>query len=597
MRSPYYPARSVLFRKEASGVTYRVPALLYLPRSNAFLAFCEERLSPSDSQAHLLVMRKGTFYRNYVEWEDTRVLGTALLPGHRSMNPCPVFDEFTGTLFLFFIAVLGHTSESYQLVTGKNVTRLCCVSSTDGGDTWGPATDLTQRVIGDTIKEWATFALGPGHGIQLKSGRLLVPAYAYHIDCKQCFSQLCQTTPHSFCFHSDTHGSTWRFGEAVPGPESVECQVVSVDQEDGANVLYCNARSPLGCRVQALSLDDGAVFQGGQLVPRLEEPRNGCHGSVVGFPAPIHLSQHGRGLPRRPPRSRHWTSCTVPSNGTSTDGTLGCSKPSSTATSASASFSAPVQPASTPTENLSRSASAAHTAQGPTVIIPTNQSRSPQNFLTPTWVVYSHPTRPNSRKDLGVFLSPFPRDPDSWSGPWVIYEGPSAYSDLAYLELSPTPGAPPAVAFACLFECGTRTAYDEISFCIFTLYELIDHLPANTPLSRYGLDAERSRGPRTKQQAGTVNKKSYNHVLHEINSSGKVYRKSQRFFPVHKTCVAYETRHLMECKEQMKMKREQFVWVTEENYQTVPSGQQDLDNLFDHHPHHPQLLHNYTARG
>lgn len=68
------------------------------------------------------------------------------------MNPCPVYDEFTGTLFLFFIAVLGHTSESYQLVTGKNVTRLCYTCSTDDGDTWSPVTDLTKRVIGETIK-------------------------------------------------------------------------------------------------------------------------------------------------------------------------------------------------------------------------------------------------------------------------------------------------------------------------------------------------------------------------------------------------------------------------------------------------------------
>uniref|UniRef100_A0A8C5FAM9 exo-alpha-sialidase n=1 Tax=Gadus morhua TaxID=8049 RepID=A0A8C5FAM9_GADMO len=353
---------SVVHFWEANGVTYRVPALLFLPRSNSFLAFCEERLSPSDSEAHLLVLRRGTFYRNYVE--DLRVLGTAHLPGHRSMNPCPVYDEFTGTLFLLFIAVLGHVSESFQLVSGKNVTRLCCVSSTDGGATWGPATDLTQAVIGDTIKEWATFALGPGHGIQLKSGRLLVPAYAYQIDCRRCLSQLCQTTPRSFCFHSDTHGSSWRLGEAVPGPDSVECQVVSVDAEDGGSLLYCNARSPLGCRVQALSLDRGAAFQPGQLVPRLVEPRNGCHGSVVGFPP----------------------------------------------------------------------------------------GQSPGNFLPPTWVVYSHPTWPDARRDLGVYLSPFPRDPDSWAGPWVIYEGPSAYSDLAYLELS-----------------GTRTAYDEISFCLFTL--------------------------------------------------------------------------------------------------------------------------------
>ncbi|XP_058490421.1 sialidase-4 [Solea solea] len=446
MRSPYFPARSVLFHKEPNGVTYRVPALLYLSKSRRFLAFCEERLSPSDSHAHLLVMRKGTFYRNYVEWEDMRVLGTAFLIGHRSMNPCPVFDEFTGTLFLFFIAVLGHTSESYQLVTGKNVTRLCYVCSTDGGDTWSEVTDLTQRVIGDTIKEWATFALGPGHGIQLKSGRLLIPAYAYHIDCKECFGQLCQNTPHAFCFHSDTHGRTWRFGEAVPGPESVECQMVSVDEEDGTNVLYCNARSRLGYRVQALSLDDGAVFQEGQLVQRLVEQRNGCHGSTVGFPAPLHLweslNHHC---------SRHWTTSMAHFNQT-----------------------IPSSPSFTSSLSPSR--------------------RSSPDFLTPTWVVYSHPTWATARKDLGVYLSILPRDPDSWRGPWVIYEGPSAYSDLAYLELPPSPGEPPAVAFACLFECGTKTAYDEISFSIFTLYELIDHLPRDLQQENDSASHNRPKG-------------------------------------------------------------------------------------------------------
>uniref|UniRef100_A0AAY4D2F1 exo-alpha-sialidase n=1 Tax=Denticeps clupeoides TaxID=299321 RepID=A0AAY4D2F1_9TELE len=378
----YFPARSVLFRKEPSGITYRVPALIYIARSATFLAFCEERLSPADAQAHLLVMRKVYDVKSSLMFAR----------GHRSMNPCPVYDDFTGTIFLFFIAVLGHTTESYQLVTGKNVTRLCYVSSNDQGDTWSPVTDLTKKVIGDTIKEWATFALGPGHGIQLKSGRLLIPAYAYHIDCKECFGQMCMTTPHSFCFHSDTHGRVWKFGEAIPGPDSVECQMVSVDEEDGTNILYCNARSPLGCRVQSLSLDDGAVFQNGQLVQKLVEPRNGCHGSIIGFPAPLQLLE------------------------------------------------------------------------------------GKSSGFRPTWVVYSHPTWPSARRDLGVYLSLFPRDPDSWCGPWIIYEGPSAYSDMACIELS-SPGAPPVTAFACLFENGMSTAYDEISFSIFTLYEVIENLP------------------------------------------------------------------------------------------------------------------------
>ncbi|XP_072557591.1 sialidase-4 isoform X1 [Paramormyrops kingsleyae] len=403
MGSPNFPTRTVLFQKEPNGVTYRVPALLYLPSPPCLLAFCEQRVTPADTQAKLLVLRRGTFYPNGVEWEDMTVLDSAQLEGCRSMNPCPVYDRFTGTVFLFFIAVLGDTSESLQLITGKNVTRLCCVSSQDRGKTWSSVMDMTLAVIGDAIKDWATFALGPGHGIQLRSGRLLVPAYAYHIGRRRRFGQPCETTPRSFCLHSDTHGRSWCRGEAVPSLESVECQVVSVDQQDGGDVLYCNARSPLGFRVQALSLDGGIVFRDSQLVPKLIEPPHGCHGSVVGFPAPI--SQPGKSK---------------------------------------------------------------------------EASSYGQNLLTPTWVVYSHPTWPSGRQDLGVHLSPFPRDPDSWSPPWVIYQGPSAYSDLAYLEPA-APASPLAGAFACVFESGSLTPYDQISFCVFTLHELFNNIPEHKP--------------------------------------------------------------------------------------------------------------------
>lgn len=86
------------------------------------------------------------------QWEDMTVLDSAQLEGYRSMNPCPIYDRFTGAVFLFFIAVLGDTSESLQLITGKNVTRLCYVSSQDRGKTWSPVMDMTLAVIGDAIK-------------------------------------------------------------------------------------------------------------------------------------------------------------------------------------------------------------------------------------------------------------------------------------------------------------------------------------------------------------------------------------------------------------------------------------------------------------
>ncbi|NXO30993.1 NEUR4 protein, partial [Cisticola juncidis] len=457
MGSRHFPARTVLFEKESSGVTYRVPALLYLPCGAKLLAFAEERLSADDAHANLLVLRRGSIYGSYVEWEDMRVLETATLQHHRSMNPCPLYDEFTGTLFLFFITVLGRTPEAYQIVTGQNVTRLCCVTSADQGLSWSMATDLTQQVIGATIKDWATFALGPGHGIQLRSGRLLVPAYSYHIDCKECFGQLCKTTPHSFAFYSDDHGRGWRFGEFIPNLQTGECQLVSVDEEDGSNVLYCNARSPLGFRVQALSTDDGAVFHGGQLVQRLVEPPHGCHGSVIGFPAPLVYV----------PRAARDT-------GVSPRGSVPRLLPGE-----------PRGPGHLPTWQAGGAEPPAGNHHEPDK----DSTPSPTPFFqAPTWILYSHPTSPMSRVNMGVHLSTFPRDAESWTEPWVIYEGPSAYSDLAYLELpfrdAPVAGGT-AIAFACLYENGMRSPYEQISFSMFTLHDVLQNIPLAATAPRH----------------------------------------------------------------------------------------------------------------
>ncbi|XP_062987594.1 sialidase-4 [Elgaria multicarinata webbii] len=488
MGSRHFPARTVLFERETSGVTYRVPALLHIPCVAKLLAFAEERLSIDDAHANLLVLRRGTFYKNFVEWEDMRALETATLAHHRSMNPCPIYDELTGMVFLFFIAVLGRTPEAFQIITGQNAARLCYVTSSDQGISWSHVTDLTQEVIGMSIKDWATFALGPGHGIQLKSGRLLLPAYSYYIDCRECFGKLCKTTPHAFTFFSDDHGQSWHFGESIPNLQTVECQMVSVDEEDGNNVLYCNARSPLGFRVQALSTDDGAVFHAGQLVQRLVEPPHGCHGSIIGFPAPlyyknckVHHSQRetrsvkGLGSLQQPGTDDRHQTCPASPAATLCSASLCHQKLQETFASPRTSSGhhgnilshISLAPAGTDQE---------HPKAG-------TMSKSGIYFQIPTWVLYSHPTSSRSRVNLGVYLSTFPRDADSWSEPWVIYEGPSAYSDLAYIELPYSEFSItgiPAIAFACLYENGVRSPYEQISFSMFTLHEVLQNIPLET---------------------------------------------------------------------------------------------------------------------
>ncbi|KAK9955368.1 hypothetical protein ABG768_015250 [Culter alburnus] len=227
-------------------VSYRIPALVYLSDDQTFLAFAEKRKTLSDTSVEVLVMRRGTWNDGKkikeVEWVSGHQVPTsACLPNHRSMNPCRVYERDSKTLFLFFVCVPNGVSEYEQIRTNKCQGRLCYVTSKDAGKTWSHTTDLTADVIGDQVKDWAPLAVGPGHGVQLKSGRLIIPAYAYRYtgkpDCTSCCClSFCCFTPYAFAFYSDDKGSTWKAGKQMD-VESCECQMAEIIDDKGTSTL------------------------------------------------------------------------------------------------------------------------------------------------------------------------------------------------------------------------------------------------------------------------------------------------------------------------------------------------------------------------
>uniref|UniRef100_A0ABM5FVT4 exo-alpha-sialidase n=1 Tax=Pogona vitticeps TaxID=103695 RepID=A0ABM5FVT4_9SAUR len=370
--APASSPKVVLFRqKKRGGLTYRIPALLYLPSESTFLAFAEERSSPRDEDAKFLVMRRGQKKETTVQWGPVEALETAMLPGHRTMNPCPVYDRKTGTIFLFFIGVQTYITEGHQIRTGRNAARLCYVSSQDGGHTWSQVTDLTDQVIGDDLRNWATFAVGPGHGVQLTSGRLVVPAYTYHIH-KRLFGRPlgCWVKPHSFTFYSDDGGKHWARGQLLKTLRTSECQVAELTCQDNSQVLYCSARTLHKYRAGALCVDHGDQFVNPSLCKELYEPPRGCQGSVVSFSPMLESLDLSRQEEARKPTPR---------------------------ASDAQPFSASLKSAA-------------------------------------SWLIFSHPTNRRTRTDLGIYLNTSPLDPGSWKAPWVLNPGPSGYSDLAVCE-------------------------------------------------------------------------------------------------------------------------------------------------------------------
>uniref|UniRef100_A0A3B4HCV9 exo-alpha-sialidase n=1 Tax=Pundamilia nyererei TaxID=303518 RepID=A0A3B4HCV9_9CICH len=239
---------------ETAGNVYRIPALLYERESKTLFAFAEQRKTSDDASGEKLVMRTGKIKEGSSKktWSELKEVEKALIKGYRPMNPCSVYGKVNNKLFLFFICVEDAITEMYQKENCDNRTRLCFITSEDLGETWSDVIDLTDEL--SEIKNWSTFAVGPGHGIPAESGRLIIPVYAYtSFCCKPCF--LPNSKSYALSLYSGSHGKNWKFGELF-NTVSVECEIVEISKDH----IYCNARNVGGYQVEAVSDDNGVKF-------------------------------------------------------------------------------------------------------------------------------------------------------------------------------------------------------------------------------------------------------------------------------------------------------------------------------------------------
>ena len=97
--------------------------------------------------------------------------------------------------------------------------------------TWSPKVEITESV---KKPDWTWYATGPVNGIQLKSGRLVIP-------CDHAVSG--SDSIYSHVIYSDDHGETWKLGGTVD-KDTDESTVVEL--ADGS--LMINMRSNKGER-------------------------------------------------------------------------------------------------------------------------------------------------------------------------------------------------------------------------------------------------------------------------------------------------------------------------------------------------------------
>ena len=249
---------------EGGSHTYRIPSVLVTPKG-ALLAFCEGRKKSAGDTGDIdLVLRRSTdggstWGPMQVVWDDGE---------NTCGNPCPVVDDATGTIWLLLTHNLGRDSESQIVQEKSQGTRTAWVSrSDDEGLTWSAPVEITRDV---KKPEWTWFATGPGVGIRMKSGRLVVPC-----DCKYALGK----KGASLVITSDDHGKTWRAGGAV-GDTFGESQVAELS--DGRLMLNMrNMNSPRRERGVATSADGGKTWTEAAYDPALIEPV--CQASLLRY--------------------------------------------------------------------------------------------------------------------------------------------------------------------------------------------------------------------------------------------------------------------------------------------------------------------------
>lgn len=173
--------------------------------------------------------------------------------------------------------------DALHLIFHVNYRDVMYTRSFDGGYTWEALRDITSAYR-EFDYEWNVCATGPGHGIVLKDGRLLVPVWLANgevLSTDGIDYNIRHYPSIAGAVFSDDGGNTWHAGAAFRNfDEVIDCnETTCVEMNDGNILFNIRHRGPQKCRVLGISLDKGENCYWMQPDMSLEDPM--CFGSMA----------------------------------------------------------------------------------------------------------------------------------------------------------------------------------------------------------------------------------------------------------------------------------------------------------------------------
>lgn len=282
------PREVTVFRNGENGYQcYRIPAIVKAP-DGSLLAFAEGRRTNCGDFGDVdIVLRKST--------DGGKTWGVHSLVvdfgTNQAGNPAPVFD-LTDTRYpkgrLFLIYNTGTASEN-EVRNGKAIREVWYKTSTDGGQTWSEAVNITTQTNRPNkpdanpayrfSEDWRSYANTPGHALQLSKGtyrgRIFVAANHSAGPPKPQFRDY-----QAHGFYSDDHGQTWKLSPTIDYPGGNES--MAAETTDGGVLMNIrNQSGDVKNRLLAHSPTAGESWKPTVVATDLPDPV--CQGSMINY--------------------------------------------------------------------------------------------------------------------------------------------------------------------------------------------------------------------------------------------------------------------------------------------------------------------------
>lgn len=261
-----YLQHSVIFTMGEEGYhNYRIPSVVQA-KNGTLIAIVEGRRDKrgDPGAGHIDLVYKLSFDggRN---WSLIRVLVQSR-ENWAASNPTVLVDSTNGRIFVFY-AVWMPGRGSHNSRPGTPDNQLWMRYSDDHGMNWSAAEEITRQ--GKDYQRWGRASFGPGHGIQLQNGRLIVPMSG-----PAEFDGIQETA--SYALYSDDGGKNWIRGGQINAPTN---ENTIVELRNGDLLMDARPRGRSNARWVAISKDRGESW--GDPIQGLISPV--IHASIIRY--------------------------------------------------------------------------------------------------------------------------------------------------------------------------------------------------------------------------------------------------------------------------------------------------------------------------